>query len=102
VSRLRGDDPSQRYWFAQRAMGAELFEEVPKVTPFEAAMIYLQKALAGKTRHCPNETCPAPYFITTKKGQKFCSPECGDPVRREAKRRWWNENRGKTSRATSS
>ena len=70
-----------------------LLPEVP-LTPFEAAMFYLQTHLADKIRRCPNATCPAPYFFAAKRAQKFCSTKCAEPAQRESKRRWWNENRG--------
>jgi hypothetical protein len=74
-------------------MGILALPEVP-LTPFEAAMFYLQTQLTDKIRRCPNSTCPAPYFFATKRAQKFCSASCAEPAQREAKRRWWNENRG--------
>ncbi len=69
--------------------------EVP-LTPFDAAMFYLQTRLTDKIRRCPNPTCPAPYFFAVKRAQKFCSAPCAAPAQREAKRRWWAENRGKS------
>jgi hypothetical protein len=69
--------------------------EVP-LTPFDAAMFHLQTQLTDKIRRCPNPTCPAPYFFATKRAQKFCSTPCAEPAQREAKRRWWSENRGKS------
>jgi len=72
-----------------------VFGCVPKITPFEAAMFHLQTRLTHRMLHCPNPECAAPYFFRAKKGQKFCSPECADPSRREQKRRWHRENRGK-------
>jgi hypothetical protein len=74
-------------------MGLLMLSEVP-LTRFEAAMFYLQTQLTDKLRRCPNPACPAPYFFATRKGQKFCSAVCAEPAQREAKRKWWNENRG--------
>jgi hypothetical protein len=65
-----------------------------EVSPIEAAMFYFKRN-AGKTRHCPNSNCVAPYFFATKKGQKYCSSECALPARRESKLRWWHDNKGK-------
>jgi len=67
----------------------------PPITPFEAAIFYFQTQLAPRRQLCPHPMCPARYFFRTKKGQKFCSTKCADLARREAKRRWWNENLGK-------
>lgn len=73
----------------------DLIKGPPIVTPVEAALTYLQTHLAYRMLICANSTCPAPFFFKTKKVQKYCSPECADPARRESKRRWWNKNRGK-------
>jgi len=64
------------------------------ITPVEAAFFYLRHHPKAAL-HCPNPECPAPYFFRSKKGQKFCSPECAKPAQREAKRKWWNEHRAK-------
>jgi hypothetical protein len=70
-------------------------EEPPSVvTPVEAALFHLRHN-RDRALHCPNPECPAPYFFQTKKGQKFCSPECAKPTQRAAKRKWWAENRAK-------
>jgi hypothetical protein len=49
-----------------------------------------------RMRYCQNEDCVAPYFISRRKDQKFCSNECAAPSHRESKRRWWTENRSVT------
>lgn len=72
----------------------ELMRSLPPPTPMEAVLFHLQR-IGDKLRHCPNPECPAPYFIASKKGQKFCSPECAAPSQRESKRKWWYENRAK-------
>ncbi len=66
----------------------------PEVTPIEAALYHLQR-IGDLARHCLNSDCPAPYFIATKRWQRYCSPECAVPAQREAKRKWWAENRAK-------
>jgi len=74
-------------------IGRELIPGLPEVTPGEAALFHLTR-IAYRMRHCPNPDCPAPYFFRAvgKKVQKFCSPECGDPSRRESKRLSWQRN----------
>jgi hypothetical protein len=91
ISRARGDDAQQKSRFLQEWTGADLLEDVPKVCPFEAALYWLQNN-QRLMLHCGGPICAAPYFFRTEKGQKFCSPECADPARREAKLRWWNES----------
>lgn len=63
-------------------------------TPLEAALYYFRRNI-DRALHCPNPDCAAPYFFSTKKGQKYCSPECALPAQRESKRRWWSENKAK-------
>jgi hypothetical protein len=100
-SRARSDDPSQRVRFLEtRAAGADILDDVPRICPFEAAVYWLQVNQKLMV-YCEGPTCAAPYFFREEKGQKYCSPECADPARREAKLRWWNENKknpGKRSR----
>jgi hypothetical protein len=42
--------------------------------------------------YCRNPDCPAPYFIASRRGQDYCSRECGKVGQRESKRRWWRKN----------
>jgi hypothetical protein len=62
------------------------------------AIMYHFRMNTHRLRHCPNPLCTTPYFFATKKGQKFCSAPCALPAQREAKRRWWNENRAGISK----
>ena len=66
----------------------------PPVTPIEAAAFYFQRN-ASRAHRCVNPDCDAPYYLASKKGQKYCDEECAKPAKREAKRRWWSQNRGK-------
>jgi hypothetical protein len=69
------------------------FSDPPaRATTLEAVFYYLRRRI-DDARHCGNPDCPAPYFFATKKGQKYCTPECAEPSRRASKLRWWNENR---------
>lgn len=69
-------------------------QEVPRITPFEAAIYWLQRDHALMLR-CANPLCVTPYFFRPEKAkrQKHCSPECAGPARKQAKLKWWNENR---------
>jgi hypothetical protein len=66
-------------------------QDVPRACPFEAAIYWLQLNHTLML-HCGGPMCEAPYFFRTERRQKFCSPECADPARREAKLKWWNES----------
>ena len=48
---------------------------------------------ADYLRYCRNPECDMPFFIADKKDQKYCSDSCAAYGRKEAKRRWWKENR---------
>jgi hypothetical protein len=108
ISHLRGDDAAQRARFLETWSGADLADYVPPICPFEAAIFWLQTQ-QKLMRFCPNPLCwgshdprrvpPGPWFFRTRKSEKYCSSECGNPARREAKRLWWAENRGKGKHA---
>jgi hypothetical protein len=44
---------------------------------------------SGRTRKCQNPTCFAPYFIPSRRDQKYCNEVCS---RLAANRRWWAAN----------
>jgi hypothetical protein len=71
--------------------------EPPQIDPIEAAAFYLQEQVSH-TKYCKNQECPAPFYIATKKGQKYCEPECAKPRQKESKRDWWRKNRGAASK----
>ena len=48
--------------------------------------------LADRLKFCGND-CSTPYFLAKRKDQKYCSEKCAAPAKREAKLRWWHENR---------
>jgi hypothetical protein len=54
---------------------------------------------ADLLRYCGNAECTMlPYFIARRRSQKYCCPECSEPVQRDFKRKWWAQN-GKQWRA---
>ncbi len=42
--------------------------------------------VSGRTRKCQNATCSSPYFLASRRDQKFCTEACSRLV---ANRRWW-------------
>jgi len=65
---------------------------VPPNTPFEQAMVYMDRHFE-RFRYCKNPECPAPFYISpTNKPTKFCSPDCTGPAKREARLRWYHAN----------
>ena len=65
-----------------------------QATPLEATVAYFRRS-ADRALYCPNPDCPAAFFFAKKKGQKYCSSVCALPSQREAKRRWWANNRAR-------
>jgi hypothetical protein len=61
---------------------------LPPPTAFELALRYLIRSNVH-TYLCANRECPAPYFIASRRGQKYCSYACALSSRREVKQRWW-------------
>lgn len=47
---------------------------------------------ADLLKYCDNPDCAAPYFIATRRSQKYCHLDCSKPAQRESKKRWWKEN----------
>jgi hypothetical protein len=46
-------------------------------------------AFSDKARKCQNPKCDAPYFLASRRDQKFCTERCSRLV---ANRRWWDKN----------
>lgn len=78
LGQVYGANTGSRYALAQGPIGQALLEAIHS---------------ADLMRVCMNPECPARYFIAYRRTQKFCSEKCAGPGQREAKRRWWNENR---------
>jgi hypothetical protein len=47
---------------------------------------------SDRTRKCQNPTCSAPYFLASRRDQKFCNEQCSRLV---ANRRWWDQHGSK-------
>jgi hypothetical protein len=76
-----------------------LMDEPPVKNPIEKALYGLQeRALIASRRplYCLNPNCAKPYFLSEKKGTKFCSPECARPSLLASKRKSAKKNRRRT------
>ena len=58
-----------------------------------AALASLCIRFADRMGFCRNPDCPAPYFLTRRSDQRFCTPDCAVHGQREAKRRWWHKQK---------
>jgi hypothetical protein len=84
---LAGDsDPS---WAFSKDVGSASRLGIP--TPFQQILEYLIRPNV-RTSICTNPRCSAPYFFSSRLGQKFCSDACALPAQRKFKRRWWAEH----------
>jgi hypothetical protein len=56
---------------------------------------------AGKLRKCLNPDCPyTPYFIADHGKTQYCSVECGKWGQRQAKLKYWHENKQTTRKVS--
>ena len=54
-------------------------------------VLFLNDYAAGRTAICKNPGCPAPFFIKSRRSQKFCGEDlCGDYGRRQIANKWWD------------
>jgi len=66
-------------------------EPPPTITPFEQVM-YSFQCRSRSALHCPNPSCPAPYFFRQEgdRGRRYCGDDCSRQGRLESKSRWWD------------
>jgi len=64
---------------------------LPPATLFEQAIVYFRRAI-DRAQICKNPDCPAPYFFSSRRNQRYCSDACAVPAQREFKRQWWAEH----------
>jgi hypothetical protein len=71
-------------------------------THFMALVIKLLAVSAtGKLRKCLNPSCPnTPYFIADHGKVQYCSEECGKWGQRQAKLKYWHENKQTTRKVS--
>jgi hypothetical protein len=76
-----------------------LLAQPPELTIFEKALFHLQQRALFPSKaplYCPNPNCVRPYFLSEKRGTKFCSPECARPSLLASKRKFAKKNRRRT------
>ena len=69
-------------------------DDPPPLYEFERLMYHFHR-IGDRARHCANPECPAPYYFTSKRGQRYCSSKCSAPAQRQAKLNWWREHGAK-------
>jgi hypothetical protein len=76
----------------------DLLDEVPPRMSMEDALFDLQRRARIPSRrplYCPDCTQKKPYFLSEKKGTKYCSPECAQAGLLASKRKSWAANKDK-------
>jgi hypothetical protein len=74
-------------------------DEPPPLTPFEVGLYALQERAeypSTAPRKCRNENCLKPYFLSERKGQEFCCPECAQAGSRKSKLAYYHKTKGRT------
>src|SRR5215469_769980 len=63
--------------------------------PYElpALLAYCSLLNGDRLRVCRNRDCQAPYFVVSRRDQRYCSAECAAPSKRAAKRRSWHKHK---------
>lgn len=80
-------DPWIVKWDKQKALRAN-----PRSLPAVLALSCIRHV--DHFGFCRNPGCLAPYFFARRKDQRYCSVDCAGPAKREAKLRWWHQNKG--------
>lgn len=76
----------------------EYAEVPPPSSRFEAIMFYFKTVVADRAKVCQAASCPAPYFIPRLHWRKYCSIDCTREGKREAKLKWWHENKSEIAK----
>ena len=81
---------------------ADLYLQLKPPRPTERLLLEIIR-WSELTCCCSNPDCVTPYFIASRRGQKYCTAECSKPAQREFKRKWWAEKgRFRRSRSAAS
>lgn len=61
-----------------------------------ASILFLREFAAGRLGMCANPQCPSPYFVRSRRTQKFCDvPACMVYSHRVSANNYWSRNREK-------
>jgi hypothetical protein len=85
--------------FAPAADGAGIELRVNNLWSY-ICLLFLIDAGAGKIGKCANPGCDAPYFLKSRRNQKFCETgECVVWAQRQYALNWWHREHGKPNRS---
>jgi hypothetical protein len=75
-----------------------LLDQPPQRNGIEDALFELQERARYSSKsplYCKNPNCEKPFFLSEKKGTKFCSPKCSQAGIMASKRKSWSLNKTK-------
>jgi len=75
-----------------------LRELMPSRADLPAMLVYGCLFFADRLCYCENPKCSVPWFIGRRRDQQYCSNDCAWPAKKAAKRKWWDENRGRKAK----
>ncbi|HTT23633.1 MAG TPA: hypothetical protein VMG82_32190 [Candidatus Sulfotelmatobacter sp.] len=64
----------------------------PEMNTFELVLHYFQRN-EDRALRCANPECPAPFFFSTRQGQRYCGTDCSGKAKREQNREWARRSR---------
>jgi hypothetical protein len=74
----------------------DLLDDVPEPTHMEHALFELQRRAGIPSKrplYCPDCIQKRPYFLSEKKGTKYCSPECAQAAILVSKSKSWSSHK---------
>jgi hypothetical protein len=99
ISNAAAVDEARRLYLDWNQERENTLDEPPPRNEFEDALFELQeRARFPSTRplRCPNcvqEPPRGPFFLSPRKGTKYCTPECAEAAQLASKRRSWSLNK---------
>jgi hypothetical protein len=79
--------------FSVDAEGGALFLDPRDLEQFVWLTLLQHSRRLGVCKNPDGSSWCHPYFIKYRARQKFCSDACAAPAKRDAKLKWWHENR---------
>jgi hypothetical protein len=83
-------------WEALSTAPGERFEFFSGELSYTVATLYrflllgLYACPRWRLAKCGRPECQNPFFVATRRGQKYCSEPCANAAQKEWKRNWWN------------
>lgn len=89
ATRIAPGVPAGRIVKAFVRPSGKTFELALQPDDLQGALWLAFVGLYDRARKCQNPTCENPYFLASRRDQKFCNEQCSRLV---ANRRWWDQH----------